>query len=429
MNGSSPLDRSNSADFPLSSEASEGSGRPLWRNRTFVWILSGNTIAVFGDSFNGIALSLWVLQTTGSAKRMAAVQICYMVISILFASFAGTVADRLDRRKLMLLSDLLRGSVAVTLAICLFFLHAPFWIILVLISVSAFANLFQAPSFHASVTHLAGSGKVAQATSAVHLTDNIARISGLGLGGVVVAAFGGFTAMAFTAVTFFLSAICVVAAGVFPRSARGPQQDRKASFFKDWKVGLALIVKEPLTRAIIVLNPLLILFFMSSLMLVQVVAVRDWRASPTAFGLIEMCVPLGYMIGAGIIMAFGARMGRRGLWVFAGFISLGPAFYLISIMDTAAPALPVILSAGILFAFCSMILQIILRSEVGQEMQGRVYGTMVALTNVAPPVGLAITSVLADEWGAKAVLGATGWCLFGAGLLAAMLFKPIRSYW
>lgn len=53
----------------------------LWRNVTFRRVLYGYGISVFGDCFNGIAISLWVLQTTGSAKSMAAVQICNMAVS------------------------------------------------------------------------------------------------------------------------------------------------------------------------------------------------------------------------------------------------------------------------------------------------------------------------------------------------------------
>jgi len=403
------------------------SGRPLWKNRAFVSILAGNTVSVFGDCFNGIALSLWVLQTTGSAKLMAAIQICYMASTILFGSFAGTVADRVDRRKLMLLSDLLRASIAGTLAVCLFYLQTPFAVVLVLVTLSAFASLFQGPAFHASVTHLAGKERVQQATSTVHLADNVARISGLALAGVVVAAFGGFAAMLFTSITFFVSAVCVLAAGAFPPLERRASS-ANGSFFKDWNGGLAFIRRDPLTRSIVILNPLLILFFMSALMLVQVIAVKEWKAGPVAFGLIEMCIPLGYMIGAGLIMAFSSRLGKRGSWIMTGLVALGPVFCLIAEMPSAHAALPLVLAGGVMFAFCSMLTQIILRSEVAVDMQGRIYGTMGAITNVAPTVGLAVTSALADRWGASNVLGAVGGCLFAASLAAVWLLKPVRSY-
>ncbi|EFM11217.1 major facilitator superfamily MFS_1 [Paenibacillus curdlanolyticus YK9] len=420
-----------------------GGDRPLWRNRPFVSILTGNLVAVFGDCFSGIALSLWVLQTTGSAKRMAFILVSYTLISVLFGSIAGTVADRMSRRKLMLLSDLSRGVVACVLALFMYAFHLPFAAILALICISAFAGLFQGPSFHASITKLAGKGRIEQATSAVYLTDNIARISGLALAGVAVATFGGVWAMVFNAATFFFSALCVILAGPFqstpdePATSAGPFQSaeeapgsakEKKSLWTELKLGLAYIRKDPLTRSIVILNPLIILLFMSSLMLIQVVAIKEWKAGPIAFGLIEMCVPLGYLIGAGIIMALGSKLGRKGWWVFTGVVTLGPVYVIIAMLSNAVSALPLILLGGMLFAFCSMMMQIILRSEVPNDMQGRVYGTLGSITGVAPSIGLLLSSALADVFGAHVVLGAQGLCLLLVGIAAIIWLKPIRRY-
>ncbi len=402
--------------------------KPLHRNRAYIWLLSGNVISVFGDCFSGVALSLWVLQTTGSAKQMAAVQICYMAVNILLGSFAGTVTDLLDRRRVMLLSDLLRATVAATLAVSLFLLEAPFIVMLVLVTLSAFSSLFQAPAFHTSVTHLVGRERVQQATSVIHLTDNIARIAGLSMAGVVVALFGGFTAILANSATFLLSAVCVLAAGKFASPQAQPQSSEKTSFLKEWRQGLSYILVDPLTRSLVLLNPLLIMFFMSSLMLIQVMAIHVWKAGPIAFGLIEMCIPLGYMLGAGIIISLTKKLKRRGWLIFMGLLLLGPIFYFLSLMNVALTALPFILLGGILFAFCTMLMQIILRTEVRIEMQGRIYGFMGAITSVAPVLGLGVSSVLADKHGVQLILGWQGLLMLLVGAVACLLFGPVRKY-
>ncbi|WP_433708056.1 MFS transporter [Paenibacillus illinoisensis] len=275
----------------------------LWQHVTFRRILYGYGISVFGDCFNGIAISLWVLQTTGSAKSMAAVQICNMAVSFLFGSLAGTVADRLDRRKLMLTSDVFRGVMAICIAIGLFGLHVPFPVLLLMLSLSMFSSLFQAPAFHASVASMVGREHIQQATGAIHLVDNLARISGLAAAGVAVAAFGGFVAILITGATFLLSAVCVLMAGRFPDVKRSG--DKQATFVQEWRGSFSYIYRSPLIRSIVLLNPLLILFFMSAMMLVQVMAVKVWEADPVQFGLIETCIPLGYMLGSGVLIASG----------------------------------------------------------------------------------------------------------------------------
>jgi len=402
-------------------------GKPLWRNRTFGMLLTGNAVAVFGDCFSGIAISLWVLQETGSAKLMAAVLICHMTVSVLFGSIAGTAADRFNRRKLMACSDMLRCGIAAALALCLYTLDAPFAVMLGLVALSAFAGLFHGPAFHASVTQVAGKPNVGQATSAIYLMDNVARITGLALAGVAIAAFGGWWAMMINSGTFLFSALCVLAAGRLPRVASSGPAGSKP-FLQELLLGFVYIKQDALTRAVVILNPLLVLLFMASHMLIQVLAIQEWKAGPAAFGLIEMCVPLGYLAGAGIIMAFASRMGRRGWWVFMGMITLGPVFILIAYSTDAIGALPFILLGGLLFAFSSMMTQIILRSEIRDEMQGRVYGTLGAITGIAPSVGLILSSALADRLGAQAVLGGQGVCLFVFGIAAAVLLKSIRNY-
>ncbi|PKQ88685.1 MFS transporter [Paenibacillus sp. BGI2013] len=398
----------------------------LWRNVTFRRILYGYGISVFGDCFNGIAISLWVLQTTGSAKSMAAVQICNMAVSFLFGSVAGTVADRLDRRKLMLTSDVFRGVMAVLIAVSLFGWHAPFPVVLLLLSLSMFSSLFQAPAFHASVASMVGREHIQQATGTIHMVDNLARISGLAAAGVAVAAFGGFIAILITGATFLLSAVCVLVAGRFPEVQRSINQ--QTTFAQEWRSSFGYIYRNPLIRSIVLLNPVLILFFMSAMMLVQVMAVKVWEANPVQFGLIETCIPLGYMIGSALLIASGKRLKLRGRWVFIGLIVLGPIYIFLSNVSSPIMALPFIVGGGAMFACCTMLTQIMLRTAVPDELQGRVYGVVGTITSTAPILGLTVVSVLADQWGAASVLQGVGILLLATGILAATTLKSIRTY-
>lgn len=409
-------------------KADSAEDRPVWRNGPFLWLLSGFTSSIFGDSFNGIALSLWVLQATGSAQRMASVQICTMAVAFLFASFAGTLADRMDRRRLMLLSDWARCVIAILLGLSLFVMDAPFPVMLVLVSLSTFAGLVQGPSFQAATTQIVGPGRIQQASSTIYLFDNAARISGLALAGVVVSAFGGLAAILVTSAAYLLSSVCTLSAGRFPSPMLSTAGKEKRSFLQDWRSGLSHIRGHSLIRSIVLLSPLLTVFFLSAIMLVQVIAVGEWKAGPVEFGLIEMCIPLGYMTGASIIITFGHRFGRRGHLVFFGLLLLGPIYWLISGLGSPRLAIPFVLLGGLLFSFCSMITQVILKLEVKDEWQGRVYGTMGAISSVAPSLGLAAASVLADRWGAATVLAGMSMGLLVLAIAAAIVLKPIRNY-
>ncbi|WP_339274107.1 MFS transporter [Paenibacillus sp. FSL W8-0426] len=421
--GSADLHAGMGTACPANDTASEPA---LRHNKAFRRLLYGYGISVFGDCFNGIAISLWVLQTTGSAKSMAAVQICNMAVSFVFGSLAGTLADRFDRRTLMLSSDLFRAFMAATIAVSLFVLHAPFPLLLLMLGLSMFSSLFQAPAFYASVSRLVGKPHLQQATGAIHLVDNIARISGLAAAGAAVALIGGFYAILVTASTFLISAVCVAAAGRFPSVER--TTTAKTTFVQEWRGSFAYLFSQPLVRAIVVLQPILLLFFMSAMMLVQVMAVKVWQANPVQFGLIETCIPLGYMLGSAGLMAMAGRMKHRGRWIFVGLLLLGPLYAALSYITSPYWALPLIVAGGAMFACCTMLPQIMVRAEVPDELQGRVYGVMGTLTSTAPIIGLSVVSVWADRYGAPVVLEGLGALLLLTAFVMAVAMKPIRAY-
>ncbi|PGR02196.1 MFS transporter, partial [Bacillus cereus] len=131
----------------------------------------GYTLSMFGNSFHSIALNLWVLQATGSAKLMSTIAITHMVMSMLFSSIAGTVADRVDRRKLMWITDIIRSLLILSIAFCIAIPGTPFILIIILTALTSCAGLFQSPAFHASLVDIVGKDKVQQATGVLNVAD------------------------------------------------------------------------------------------------------------------------------------------------------------------------------------------------------------------------------------------------------------------
>ncbi|HDR4871929.1 TPA: MFS transporter [Bacillus cereus] len=410
----------------LDSALAVSSKKTLWKNRTFTFVFTGYTLSMFGNSFHSIALNLWVLQATGSAKLMSTIAITHMVMSMLFSSIAGTVADRVDRRKLMWITDIIRSLLILSIAFCIAIPGTPFILIIILTALTSCAGLFQSPAFHASLVDIVGKEKVQQATGVLNVADNVSRISGLAIGGVVVAAFGGSIAISVDAVTFMLSAILVLLSGKFPNSTK--KTGIKNSFQEDLVAGFKYIWQNPFAKSVIILSPTLITFFTASLMLIQVMSVKVWKANPIEFGIIESSIPIGYMLGAGIIIFFDNKLHRRGWWIILSMVLLAPIFVGLSFAPSVLYAVPLILLLGILFSFCTLLVNVIIKVEVDPELQGRTFGTLGSLTSIASPVALAISSFFADIYGPPLILLINGVLLFISGLIVLFFLKSIRSY-
>lgn len=400
----------------------------IWRNRTFLSVFLSYSVSLLGNTFHSIALNLWVLQTTGSAKLMSAVLITHLVISMLFGPFAGTIADRTNRHTLMWVADLIRFALVAAIAVLVYLPDTPFPLILLLTGLVAFAGTFRTPAFQASLVEIVGKEQLTQAVGAISISDNVIRITGFALGGIAVATFGGAAAIAIDAATFLLSACLLLFAGKFPYSEDMPAVDKKASFKEDLAAGFRYVWHNDFAKAAVILLPLVMFFFLSTFMLIQVMAVQVWQAQPFVFGLLEACIPLGYVAGSILIMRFDKRLTRRGNWIIGSVLGMGPLFIAIAQMPSASYALPLILLVGFLFSFSTTIIFIALRVAIDPAVQGRVFGLLGAFTSVAPPVGLALFSVLSDIYGPAVIITISGAAMVLFGGIAYSRMKAIRRF-
>ncbi len=114
-------------------------------NRNFFLLLSGQFVSQIGDKFHMIALSFWVLKTTGSTAKMGAVLAASLFPSLIVGFFSGAFIDRYNRKMIIVGTDLLRGMVLFIFAILFYFEMMSFYIILmmqVILSVNGAFFLF-----------------------------------------------------------------------------------------------------------------------------------------------------------------------------------------------------------------------------------------------------------------------------------------------
>jgi DHA3 family macrolide efflux protein-like MFS transporter len=411
------------------SEAAIQAFPTVWRNKQFLMLLFSYSISLFGNTFHSIALNLWVLMMTGSAKMMAMIVVTNLLLSSLLGSIAGTYADRVNRRTIMLITDIISFGLVITIAIFISVPNTPFFLIVILTGLVTASALFQSPAYQASLMNVVGKEHIQKAVGLITLSENICRTVGFSAGGIFVAAFGVSQAIIFDGITFLVSFILVLLAGSFPSSSRNNALHKvKKKFIDDLITGLHYIWKDPFAKAVIIMSPTLTLFFMPSLMLTQVMAVTVWRSTPFQFGLMEACIPLGYMIGSGLILLLGSRINQRGRLIMVNLLLIGPMYILLSFTTTPTAAIPIILIIGFMFSFCTLLINIILRLEVSEELQGRVFGLLGSIMSIAPSLGLAIASYYADVFSSNVVMFLIGGLLFLFGIFAIARLTAIRKY-
>ncbi|UQZ37023.1 MFS transporter [Paenibacillus sp. PK3_47] len=400
----------------------------LRKNKVFLLLFTASTLSVLGNAFHSLALSLWVLQETGSAKMMSILTVSNLIICSLLGSLTGTAADRINRRTLILSAYAVQSITVLGIAFALTKPDVSFILIVILTGIATSAGQFHAPAFQASLLTVVGKKYIQQAAGLMTLSENISRTAGYALGGIFVAAFGGAWAIFVDGIAFMISFLLVLAAGRFASTNTSSYKQKTNTFKQDVIGGFRYIWSNPFAKAVVLLLPVLSLFFLSCLMLTQVMAVQVWKAIPFQFGLMEACIPLGYMLGSGLILTMGSRIKRRGAVVAGSILLLGPLYAILAVTGSMAVAIPLILLIGFTFSFSTLLINIILRLEVPEGLQGRMFGVLGSLMSVSPPLGLAVFSAAADQFGAPVTMLSAGLLLLLFGTAAVAGLKEVRRY-
>lgn len=204
----------------------------LRKNKVFLLLFTASTLTILGNAFHSLALSLWVLQETGSAKMMSIMTVSNLVICSLLGSVAGTLADRVNRRTLIVCAYLVQSITVLGIAYALTSPNLSFVLIVCLTGIVTSAGQFQSPAFQASLLTVVGKEHIQQAAGWMTLSENISRTVGYALGGIFVAAFGGAWAIFVDGMTFLLAFLLVLASGSFTgvTAARGPKNVQAGYF-------------------------------------------------------------------------------------------------------------------------------------------------------------------------------------------------------
>ncbi|MCX7569418.1 MFS transporter [Tumebacillus sp. DT12] len=421
----------------------------LFQNRTFRYLFISYGFSLLGSCFASLALNLWVLQTTGSARIMFLLFLVVLVVTLSAGNIAGTFADRFDRRTIMWVCDLLNAAIMAVISLCMYLNYTPLALVLVIVGLQTFVMLFHGPAFHASLSNILQKELIPKATASINIIDNVARILGLAVGGTVVGFFGTAAATGVNAVTYVLSAIFVLFAGKFqsahvqnshapstdePITADSPVTEPVAEptgtkgFWQDFTAGFRFMFGDPFTRSIIILMPVISAFFTMSLMMIQVMTVIVWKAAPAEFGIIEACVPLGYITASWILMKLDTRIKKKGFWIFVGTLGLGPIFILISRMNEPAQVYPLIFALGFMYCLCTLLLNVAIRVEVDSGLQGRVFGMVATVNGPLLTLCVGFSTFFADSIGPQNVLLFAGALLTLCAAVLTVVLTPLRRY-
>ncbi|GHE01267.1 MFS transporter [Streptomyces alanosinicus] len=404
--------------------AREGAaGRPLWRQGDFAVFWGAQTLSVLGDSFALIALPLLVLEATGSVARMGLLTAAGAAASVLAAVFAGSVADRVDRRRLLITCDLLRMVLYGVIPLVWACFGPRVWLLYTVLPVCEAVGMFFAVGYVTVVRGLVGTGRLTEANGLLNATAAAAGVLGPLCAGLVAAWTGPAAAVAVDAASFAASAGCLRWVRLRPRTGDDTPAPGRGTVRQDLRTGVAFLYRHPLLRS---LTALLFGFSFLTLGLNDLVIYHlkhDLGHDDGTVGTVLAAGALGAIAGSLLVARLRRVFGFGAAWIGAVVLcgltcaGLGRVGSVPAIAVLAAGFLAGVGIAGT----CSMSL----RQEVTPEhLLGRVTSAYWTLQYAAAPAGAALLTWAAGRWGTTPAALTAGTVCVLIALIA--LVTPIR---
>jgi MFS family permease len=368
------------------------------RHRDFRLLLTGYTAALVGGWAYNVGLAVWIYEETGSAGWVGAATICRFVPALLFSPYAGVLADRFERVRLMMLLDAAAAAFMVALALETAF-DLPVLAVIATCAVSATVGTIYEPAAAAVTPQVVGERDLAAANALRNTVDNIAVIAGPGLGALILLLGPPSAAIAANALMFVVSA-----AAVSRISLRSEPEDvtegGTAGPFQQMLVGVKAMT-ESITAVVLVAYSLLATLVYGFDTVQFIVLSRDLLGTGAdGYGYLLAGLGIGGVLAAPIVVRLEA-LPRLSWVILAGMaVFCLPTLLFLVVSDPVAGALiQVARGAGTLVVDVLAITA--LQRALPSGVVARVFGAFNALFLGAAVAGAAIAPLIIDGWGLR----------------------------
>lgn len=358
--------------------------------KKFLMIWSGELISSIGSGMTAFALSVYVYQTTGSATYVSLITLLAYLPTVLLSPLGGVLADRYDRRLLMIIGDLFSG---LGLAYVLWNIQAGSDSMLPICIGVTFNAVFVAllePSFRATITELLTEEEYARASGMVQIAGNAKFLISPALAGILLAVADIRLILLIDIGTFLIT---VTTVAIVRKSVGKAVKTERQSIGREMRLGFAEINKSKGIRILIILMSFVCFFvgILQTLTSPMVLAVSNAET----VGFMESLCAVGMLLGSVFIGILGIKKNFSTVLCVAGILSG------IFIALTGVNKSIFVTGAGIFLFFLALPFMntsadVLIRKNIPNELQGRVWGIISLLSQTGTVLAYALSGVLAD---------------------------------
>lgn len=399
----------------------------LRQNSSFRRLWIGQLVSSLGDWFNTVAVLALVFELTGSGFATGLIIIASTLPAFLLTPFAGIVADRFDRRRVMIAADVTRAA----LALGMLLVRSPdqIWLLYVFTALLVVFSSFFAPALSASVPNLVERAELLSANGLSSSTRGLMLAVGAAVGGAAIAALGRDAAFVVNSLSFLFSASMIF-------SIRKPFKDKALEHsrattdaWQQFRASLGFASTHPQVSAAILVKTGWGLAA-GVILLLTIFAQSVFHTGAAGIGWLYSARGLGALLGPYAAQRFvGFDLAKMRRMIFFSFLVAGlgylafgtaPAFWVAAVAVMIAH-----IGGGTLWALSSTILQLL----TPDRLQGRIFAIDFGLSTVTTALSTFMVGAAVEHWDARVVAEGTSVIFIVYALLwgAAILVSHRRN--
>lgn len=378
------------------------------RSRSFGIFAAGYLISQAGEWMTLVALNWAVLEFTGSALYLGLINACRMVPAFLLSVPAGVLADRSDRRKLLIL--LQAGTMLSTFCVgYLLAADSPFWPLAAVVTLRSVLMAMVIPVRNALIPNLVPESQVASAVAVDSGVRNISRIVGPAIAGTLLAVME-------VADVFWISA-CSIVAVLLSLFVVHPESDRSAAsnnMKADIQEAVVYVKNSPVVQSLLILAVVPMVFAFPYTAMMPLFAEDLLQLGPEGLGVLLSVAAAGALVGSAWL-SLGSETEGAGKWLVCSIIGFGLFLLLFMTAETLITAAVLMFLVGLASATYRTISRVTLQTRVPDRLRGRIL-SIALMDRGLMPLGAILIGAVA-EWAGALWAG----MVMGGGCVAVTL--------
>ncbi len=379
----------------------------------FRWLWSGQLLSQLGNAVFYI-LGLWEIQL----KSPFLLSVAGMAVTVpaMLGLFGGVLVDRLDARRVMLITDLFRGTAVLLGLFALAIPHALVWVVIGLLAINSLGMAFFGPAESVMVPHMVLEHDLTEANGFYSLTSQLSAAVGSALGGAAVAAIGVSLVFGLDMASFWISALAIwlmmrtVTRPGRPAADRDPTV-RPAGFLTSFAEGLRAFRSIRVLSRLLPLIVLMNFAFMAAFVMLPAWVRLHLHGTAVWYGIIDASWALGVVLGSVLSGQFSRMPLKTALLIT--FLVESVLFVGFGLSPWVTVSAAILLVAGVANGIGNALSFTWMQRLIPGSMRGRVFGLIMTVFSLANPFGSLAAGLL---W--HVLPGIWAWALSSlAGLL------------